>query len=213
MGKKRVPISLRKPPSPEAAPRDNGASAPEAEPPAPLPEVSARAAEPEVVALAAEPVIAACAPAPEVAAPVAEPAVMARAPEPPVAAPIAEPTQALQPVAKEAPPAIVVGADGRTMRAVTIYLPAELVDRIMLYCMEQGRDVLREAIEASLDKRLGQGAPAPAAATAEAARSASQRHSARRLAERVERWLDLGRTLVQSLRGYVRSTGAAVGAS
>jgi hypothetical protein len=207
MGKKRVPISLRKPPSPEAA-------ASEAAPPPAAPEVSARIAEPEAVAPAAEPVIAACAPAPEITAPVAEPEVRARVAEPEVAAPIAEPTQALQPLAKEAPPALIVGADGRTMRAVTIYLPAELVDRLMLYCLEQGRDVLREAIEASLDKRLGQGAPAPAASSAEAARAgASQRRSARRLADRVERWLDLGRTLVQSLRGYVRSTGVAVGAS
>jgi hypothetical protein len=200
MGKKRVPISLRKPPSPEAAaPREDGAA-----PPPAAPEVSARIAEPEIVAAAAEPMI---------TAPVAEPEVRARVAEPEVA-PIAEPAQALQPLAKEAPPAFIVGADGRTMRAVTIYLPAELVDRLMLYCLEQGRDVLREAIEASLDKRLGQGAPAPAAPSAEAARAgASQRRSARRLADRVERWLDLGRTLVQSLRGYVRSTGVAVGAS
>src|SRR5262249_49715884 len=137
MGKKRVPISLRKPPSPDAAAaRVNGDVSPEAMPPAPpepevmapvvVPEVTARAAEPEVAAPVVVPEVTARAAEPEVAAPVVVPEVTACAAEPPT--PSA--TDALQRLAPEAPPPIFVGADGRAMRAVTVYLPAELADAL-----------------------------------------------------------------------------------
>jgi hypothetical protein len=185
MGKKRVPISLRKPPSPDttAAPVKDEVAAEAAPPAAPEPEVAARVAEPEVV--------------------VAEPVAVARVAEPP-AAPAAE--DALQRFAPEAPPAIFVSADGRPMRAVTVYLPAELADRLMLYCLEQGRDVVREAIEASLSRRLGAGAEASAAAPfAEKARPGFRERVARRgLVARVERWIELGRAVMTSLRVQVQ---------
>jgi hypothetical protein len=217
MGKKRVPISLRKPPSPEgAAPRDE--IKPEAEPPAaPAPEIAARVAEPEIAARVAEPEIAAPAVEPEASARVAEPE-----PAPPeVTAPIEEPpalpvVEALQRLVPEPPPAIVVGADGRSMRAVTVYLPAEVAERLVRYSRDKGLDAVREAIEATLGDRIGAGAGAAAGTPfARAARPVPpwsahfpERGMARGLLERVERWIEHGRAVMTALRVHVRPVRA-----
>jgi hypothetical protein len=182
MGKKRVPISLRKPPSPDAAPTLDESKPEAATPAAPEPEIAARVAEPEVPAPAVEP---------EVVAPPALPAV-----------------EAIHPLVPQAPPAIIVGADGRTMRAVTVYLPAELVDKLVDYCRDQGLDLVREAIEASLGNRIGASARAAAGApSAHAARPVppwstrfGKHGMARRLVARVERWLERGWAIMAILR-------------
>jgi hypothetical protein len=69
----------------------------------------------------------------------------------------------LQPLATTAePPAtpVLVGSDGRVRRAFTVYLPNHLADRLVLHCIEQDRDMsnlIGEAIEVHLDRRLGPG--------------------------------------------------------
>ena len=206
MGKKRVPISLRKPSSPDAATAAKGN--PEAEPSAaPEPEIAARVEEPEIVAPVVEP---------QAAARVAEPEVEVQ-----IAAPAATPAaEALQRLVPEAPPAIIVGADGRMMRAVTVYLPVEMADQLVSYCRDKGLDVVREAIEASLGKRLGAGAGAAAGSPfADKARPAPawsaafrERGMARGLVARVERWIELGRAVMTTLRVHVRNVEAEAAA-
>lgn len=243
MGKKRVPIALRKPPSPDAAAKHAKADvAPAAPAPAaPEPEVAARVTESEVAAPIAEPEItvpvahtteleiAAFVAEPEAPAAVVEPEIVAIVAEPDAAVHVAEPPaprvveDALQRLAPDAPPAILVGTGGQAMRAVTIYLPAEIVDRLMLHGLERSHDLLREAIEASLQKRLGSPAPSVAVGAGtpftDTARpmprwvaTFREYGATRGIVARIERWIDVGHAIVTSVRTHVRTAGAAASA-
>ncbi|WP_437956871.1 hypothetical protein WME76_36695 [Sorangium sp. So ce119] len=166
MAKKQVAVSLRKPPSPEkvdafvaggadgkpAHDDDRTRRAPDAEKPKAAAERRALDAE--------KPAEARQEPAPQ---PSAEPPAAA---QPAAASAIAGP----QPLATTSPeppavPPVLVGNDGRARRAVTVYLPDPLADRLLLHCIEHDRDMsnlIGEAVEVHLDRRLG---PAPASAT------------------------------------------------
>lgn len=192
MGKKRVPISLRKPPSPEALEsfvQEGSPAEPVSEP--------AKAATLE----ASERVVA---PAPE-----ATDTTLAFTPEP-VNAP--EPEVMVMPQAPDRQ-GVFVAEDGRAMRPITIYLPVLLADRLGHHCLELDRNVSRvvtEALEAHLKRRLG-----PATSWSdERATEASPPRKAPPVASagvrawiegqvayaRVERWLELGRTFLTGLR-------------
>jgi hypothetical protein len=166
-------------------------------------EVAPAAVEPEAPAPVAEPE----APALEVVA-----KVVAKEEVPPSLPAV----EALRPLVPEAPPAIIVGADGRSLRAVTVYLPAELVDRLVLYSRDKGLDVVREAIEASIGARIfASVGAAPSADFARADRAASAWSARLRdhgvapgLLARVERWIEHGRAVVTALRLHVRTAAA-----
>jgi hypothetical protein len=187
MGKKRVPISLRKPPSPEAVEAfvQGTASVTEAAP------ASASASVTESVSASAS--VSAPAPAPESA-----------------------PASAAAAQAHD----VVMGEGGRALRPVTVYLPVAIADRLAIHCLELDRDaslVVGEAIEAHLQRRLG---PAPAfdAEPASPPRAAGApfqdtagpfggwrtnspgRDAAWAFVGRLERWIEIGRTLVETLR-------------
>ncbi|WP_438016327.1 hypothetical protein WMF18_36635 [Sorangium sp. So ce315] len=184
MAKKQVAVSLRKPPSPEkvdafVAGGADGKPAHDAErsrravdAEKPRAAVDRRAVDAEKPAEARQE----RAPQP-VAEPPAAPQPVA---EPPAAAqPVAEPPAAAQPAAASAiagpqplattselpvVPPVLVGNDGRARRAVTVYLPDPLADRLVLHCIEHDRDMsnlIGEAVEVHLDRRLG---PAPVSA-------------------------------------------------
>ncbi len=179
MGKKRVPISLRKPQSPDAA----AAPVPsEAAPAAPEPETMAREAEPQAPPVA-EPTI------PEVAARLAEPP-----------APAVELESALVAhVAPEVPALVLASSDARLRRPVTIHLPVEIAEKLAVRCTEQGTDAVREAIEVVLLQRLtSRGAASSGAA-------AARERSPRGLVERVERLLELGRAVMTTFRVHMQS--------
>lgn len=176
MAKKQVAVSLRKPPSPEHLDAFVAAGADQPAPAAPPKRAGARAAKP-----APSP---ATAPldtdvTPVCAAAVAEGPPPASAPQPPesgvqvAAAPSAEaaPSAAAPPVADPTPaeptPA-PVDVGGRPLRAVTVYLPSALAERLTVHCIAQDRDlnnVIGEALEQHLQKRLGAGAWSPGPAT------------------------------------------------
>jgi hypothetical protein len=64
-----------------------------------------------------------------------------------------------------APP--MVGSSGVPLRPVTIYLPQALAERLTLHCIDQDRDasnVIGEALEHHLSRRLGAGTPPPPSA-------------------------------------------------
>lgn len=190
MGKKRVPISLRKPPSPEALESFVQTGAP-AEAPAPAP-----AAEESL----------------RVAAPAAEPSdtIMTITPEPQSAP---EPTVFVMPREPERQ-SVFVGEDGQAMRPITIYLPMTLAEQLGRHCLELDRNVSRvvtDALESHLKRRLGpastwtdeshaepRSAPRPASPFAAGFlrgwldQAASHRS--------VERWLSLGRTFLGGLK-------------
>ncbi|WP_437778335.1 hypothetical protein [Sorangium sp. So ce1097] len=179
MAKKQVAVSLRKPPSPEKVDafiaggadgkpaHDDERSKRAVDAEKPRAAVDRRAVDAEKPAEArqerapqpvAEPPAAA---QPAAAQPVVESPVAA---QPAVASVIAGP----QPLAttSELPvvPPVLVGNDGRARRAVTVYLPDPLADRLVLHCIEHDRDMsnlIGEAVEVHLDRRLG---PAPVSA-------------------------------------------------
>jgi hypothetical protein len=190
MGKKRVPISLRKPPSPEALESfvQSGAAVTETAP-APEQDISERVA----------------APAPEV-----EATVLTVAPEPPRAP---EPTVIVMPREPERQ-SVFVGEDGQAMRPITVYLPFPLAEQLGRHCLELDRNVSRvvtDAIEAHLARRLGAGSAWADERRAEPSSSARPASSfvggfvrewvaQTALHGRVERWLELGRTFLGGLR-------------
>ncbi|AUX37076.1 MULTISPECIES: hypothetical protein [Sorangium] len=180
MAKKQVAVSLRKPPSPEkvdafVAGGEGGAPAHDAVKSRPATD---RRAHDDKTAEAKQE-RAPEARAPEARAPEAPPS--AEPPPsvapPPQASAAAEP-QALATTAEPpAVPPVLVGNDGRARRAVTVYLPDPLADRLLLHCIEHDRDVsnlVGEAVEVHLDRRLG---PAPVSA-APAAGGAAAAHDA-----------------------------------
>jgi hypothetical protein len=77
----------------------------------------------------------------------------------------AAPSSAARAPEVEATPApasgpVLVGVDGRARRALTVYLPNPLAERLLLHCIEQDRDmsnVIGEALEDHLHRRLGAG--------------------------------------------------------
>lgn len=194
MAKKQVAVSLRKPPSPDkadafvsggagtvkkGAPREEAKREPEAKQ---EPEAEAK----QEAEQAPEPE---AAPGGEASAPAAE-TQAAASPEPPPVAPV------------------LVGIDGRARRAVTIYLPNPLADRLLLHCLEQDRDmsnVIGEALEDHLQRRLG---PGPGATTPGAPRDGSSPSGAPFHADpfrgvdaggpqgRIDRFLQVGRVLI-----------------
>ncbi|WP_437674113.1 hypothetical protein [Sorangium sp. So ce131] len=172
MGKKQVAVSLRKPPSPEkvdafvAGGNDEKPAAGGVKPKA-VAEVRAHDEKPAGAALGQAPAAQPEAAQAESAQPEAAPAAAASAAVPP------------QPLATTSePPAVlppIVGADGRSRRAVTIYLPDPLADRLLLHCIEHDRDMsnlVGEAVQVHLDRRLGPASvsAAPAAGVESAAR-------------------------------------------
>ncbi|WP_434043640.1 MULTISPECIES: hypothetical protein [Sorangium] len=175
MAKKQVAVSLRKPPSPEkvdafvaggadgkpAHDDDRSRRAPDAEKP--------KAAADRRALDAEKPAEARQDPAPQ---PSAEPPAAAQAA---AASAIAGPQPLATTSEPPAVPPVLVGNDGRARRAVTVYLPDPLADRLLLHCIEHDRDMsnlIGEAVEVHLDRRLG---PAPAsAATAEGGAAARE---------------------------------------
>ncbi|WP_437997634.1 hypothetical protein WMF26_44080 [Sorangium sp. So ce185] len=163
MAKKQVAVSLRKPPSPEkvdafVAGGEGGAPAPDAVKSRPAAD---RRAHDDKTAEAKQER------APEARAPEAPPSAeppSSVAPPPPQAGAAAEPQPLATTSEPPAVPPVLVGNDGRARRAVTVYLPDPLADRLLLHCIEHDRDVsnlVGEAVEVHLDKRLG---PAPVSA-------------------------------------------------
>ncbi|WP_437305462.1 hypothetical protein [Sorangium sp. So ce388] len=240
MAKKQVAVSLRKPPSPEKAdafvagatdgkPAQDGVKsrpaadkrahedgkpteakqerAPAARARAQEAQPSAQEAQPS--AQEAQPSAQEAQPSAQEAQPSAEPTTV---PPPPAAEPAA--AAAPQPLATTSePPAVppvLVGNDGRARRAVTVYLPDPLADRLVLHCIEHDRDVsnlIGEAIEVHLDRRLGpasvSAAPAAdgASAAAEAPAGPSYRADPFRAADtnpkgRIDRMVQVGRVLM-----------------
>ncbi|WP_437315830.1 hypothetical protein [Sorangium sp. So ce385] len=165
MAKKQVAVSLRKPPSPEkvdafVAGGEGGAPAHDAVKSRPAAD---RRAHDDKTAEAKQER------APEARAPEAQPSAepppsVATTPPPPQASAAAEPQPLATTSEPPAAPPVLVGNDGRSRRAVTVYLPDPLADRLLLHCIEHDRDVsnlVGEAVEVHLDKRLG---PAPVSA-------------------------------------------------
>ncbi|WP_437657358.1 hypothetical protein [Sorangium sp. So ce1182] len=156
----------------------------------------------------------------------AQPSVHEAQPSAQEAQPSAEPAAAAapQPLATiSEPPAIppvLVGNDGRARRAVTVYLPDPLADRLVLHCIEHDRDVsnlIGEAIEVHLDRRLGPASvsAAPAADGAAAAEAApagpSYRADPFRAADtspkgRIDRMVQVGRVLMTLWRERPRAS-------
>ncbi len=192
MGKKRVPISLRKPPSPEALESFVQAGAP------------AEAPEEAPAAEAME----------RVAAPAPEPSdtILTVTPEPPSAP---EPTVYVMPREREPErQGVFVAEDGQAMRPITIYLPMTLAEQLGRHCLELDRNasrVITDALESHLKRRLG---PAQARAEERKPEPSSAPRPAWPFAGgfvgdwiaqavshgRVERWLDLGRSFLGSLK-------------
>ncbi|WP_437632937.1 hypothetical protein [Sorangium sp. So ce854] len=185
MAKKQVAVSLRKPPSPEKVDafvaggadgkpaHDDERSKRAVDAEKPRAAVDRRAVDAEKPAEArqerapqpvAEPPAAA---QPAAAQPAeAQPAQPAEAQpaQPAAATAIAGPQPLATTSELPAVPPVLVGNDGRARRAVTVYLPDPLADRLLLHCIEHDRDMsnlIGEAVEVHLDRRLG---PAPASA-------------------------------------------------
>ncbi|MGK3984822.1 hypothetical protein WME99_17380 [Sorangium sp. So ce136] len=234
MAKKQVAVSLRKPPSPEKADafvagatdgkpaQDVVKSRPAADKRAHedgkpaeakqerAPAARARAQEAQPSAQEAQPSTQdqEAQPSAQEAQPSAEPAAAA-APQP--LATTSEPP---------AVPAVLVGNDGLARRAVTVYLPDPLADRLVLHCIEHDRDVsnlIGEAIEVHLDRRLGPASvsAAPAADGAAAAEAApagpSYRADPFRAADtspkgRIDRMVQVGRVLMTLWRQRPRAS-------
>ncbi|WP_437796082.1 hypothetical protein [Sorangium sp. So ce693] len=223
MAKKQVAVSLRKPPSPEKADAfvaggEGGKAADDV--------VRSRPAADQRAHDGEKPVEARHERAPEApeaqqersqeARPDAEPPA-ATAPQ---AASAAAGPQALATTSEpHAGPPVLLGNDGRSRRAVTVYLPDPLADRLLLHCIENDRDMsnlVGEAVEVHLDKRLGpasvSAAPAEAAAPREAPPpSASYRTEPFRPADtgpkgRVGRVVQVGRVLMTLWRQRPRAS-------
>ncbi len=169
MAKKQVAVSLRKPPSPEKADAFVAGSTdgkPAHDAVKSRPAADKRASDDDKPAEAKQE-----------RAPDAQPA--AEPPAAPLQASAAAEPQALATTSEPpAIPAVLVGNDGRARRAVTVYLPDPLADRLLLHCIEQDRDVsnlVGEAVEVHLDRRLGPASvsASPASDGAAAAREAA----------------------------------------
>ncbi|MFO0761785.1 MAG: hypothetical protein U0359_35415 [Byssovorax sp.] len=207
MGKKRVPISLRKPPSPEALESFVQAGAAPAEAPA-SEEVAPRIAEPaahvaEPAARVVEPAASAAEPAarviePEQVARVAEPeppAVLTVMPEP---APAREPAVFVMPREPERP-SMLIGEDGQALRPITVYLPLPLTEQLGRHCLELDRNLNRvvgDALEGYLDRRLGPGAPRRDDVRARAPRASHATGSF---------WADMVRTVIDQASAHPRA--------
>ncbi|WP_437732794.1 hypothetical protein [Sorangium sp. So ce1335] len=177
MAKKQVAVSLRKPPSPEKVDafvaggadgkpaHDDGKSRRALDAEKPRAAVDRRALDAEKPAEARQEQ----APQPVPEPPAATPPAATQPAQPAAAqAAAASATPAPQPLATTselaAVPSVLVGNDGRARRAVTVYLPDPLADRLLLHCIENDRDMsnlIGEAVEVHLDRRLG---PAPVTA-------------------------------------------------
>ncbi|MGK3969284.1 hypothetical protein WMF38_35160 [Sorangium sp. So ce118] len=232
MAKKQVAVSLRKPPSPEKADafvagatdgkpaqdvvksrpaadkraHDDGKPAEAKQERAPA--ARARAEE----AQSSTPEAQSSTPEAQSSAPEAQPSAGPATTPPPAAEPAA--AAAPQPLATTSePPAVppvLVGNDGRARRAVTVYLPDPLADRLLLHCIEHDRDMsnlIGEAVEVHLDRRLGPASVsvAPAADGAAAAEAGpagpSYRADPFRAADtspkgRIDRMVQVGRVLM-----------------
>lgn len=239
MAKKRVAVSLRKPPSPEAvdafvrgaAPPPDGAPAPSAtsgarrsdvrelkpqddgvlaETPAPPnAELCDIAQAATIPAPPSVPTIVEATPAPaSVTEPRGESATEGRAPGREAAergAHVGQIVDAAEVVD------VVKGVGGRSLRAVTIYLPVPIAERLSMHCLEHDRDashVVRDALELLLRKQLPGGAPAePAHAPRDPfggrhANGADGFWTARSaFGGRFHRWIRIGRTLAAIWRG------------
>ncbi|WP_437527355.1 hypothetical protein WME79_42650 [Sorangium sp. So ce726] len=221
MAKKQVAVSLRKPPSPEKADAfvaggEGGKAADDV--------VRSRPAADQRAHDGEKPVEARHERAPEApqeraqeARPGAEPPA-ATAPQAPSAA--AGPQALATTSEPHAGPPVLLGNDGRARRAVTVYLPDPLADRLLLHCIENDRDMsnlVGEAVEVHLDKRLGpasvSAAPAEAAAAPREAPppNASYRTEPFRPADtgpkgRVGRVVQVGRVLMTLWRQRPRAS-------
>ncbi|WP_437277492.1 hypothetical protein WME90_40590 [Sorangium sp. So ce375] len=220
MAKKQVAVSLRKPPSPEKADAfvaggEGGKAADDVV--RSRPDADQRAHDREKPAEARQER------APEARqerAPEARPGDETPAATAPQAASAVVGPQALATTSEpHAGPPVLLGNDGRSRRAVTIYLPDPLADRLLLHCIEHDRDMsnlVGEAVEVHLDKRLGpasvSAAPAEAAAPREAPPpSASYRTDPFRPADtspkgRVGRVVHVGRVLMTLWRQRPRAS-------
>ncbi|WP_438039910.1 hypothetical protein [Sorangium sp. So ce128] len=222
MAKKQVAVSLRKPPSPEKADAfvaggEGGKAAVDVVRSRPAADQRAHDGETPVEARqererAQE--------APQERAPEARPGAEPPAATAPQAASAAAGPQALATTSEpHAGPPVLLGNDGRSRRAVTVYLPDPLADRLLLHCIENDRDMsnlVGEAVEVHLDKRLGpasvSAAPAEAAAPREAPPpSASYRTEPFRPADtgpkgRVGRVVQVGRVLMTLWRQRPRAS-------
>ncbi|WP_438033461.1 hypothetical protein [Sorangium sp. So ce204] len=228
MAKKQVAVSLRKPPSPEKADAfvaggEGGKAAVDAVRSKPAAEQRAHDGEKPVEARqgrerAQE--------APQERAPEARPGaepLAATAPQAASAAAVPQAAAGPQALATtsepHAGPPVLLGNDGRSRRAVTVYLPDPLADRLLLHCIENDRDMsnlVGEAVEVHLDKRLGpasvSAAPAEAAAPREAPPpSASYRTEPFRPVDtgpkgRVGRVVQVGRVLMTLWRQRPRAS-------
>ncbi|WP_437926330.1 hypothetical protein WMF37_46055 [Sorangium sp. So ce291] len=223
MAKKQVAVSLRKPPSPEKADAFV-AGATDGKPAQDVvksrPAADKRAHEDDKPAEAKQ------AEAKQERAPAARTRAEEAQPGAQEAQPSVEPAAAAapQPLATTSePPAVppvLVGNDGRARRAVTVYLPDPLADRLVLHCIEHDRDVsnlIGEAIEVHLDRRLGPASvsAAPAADGAAAAEAApagpSYRADPFRAADtspkgRIDRMVQVGRVLMTLWRQRPRAS-------
>jgi hypothetical protein len=216
MAKKQVAVSLRKPPSPEKADAfvaggEGGKAADDV--------VRSKPAAPQRAHDGEKPVEARQERAQE-RAPEARPGAEPLAATAPQAASAAAGPQALATTSEPpAGPPVLLGNDGRSRRAVTVYLPDPLADRLLLHCIENDRDMsnlVGEAVEVHLDKRLGpasvSAAPAEAAAPREAPPpSASYRTEPFRPADtgpkgRVGRVVQVGRVLMTLWRQRPRAS-------
>lgn len=222
MAKKQVAVSLRKPPSPEKADAfvaggEGAKAADDVVRSRPAADQRAHDGEKPVEARQErERAPEAPQEAPQEARPGAEPPA-ATAPQ---AASAAVGPQALATTSEpHAGPPVLLGNDGRSRRAVTVYLPDPLADRLLLHCIETDRDMsnlVGEAVEVHLDKRLGpasvSAAPAEAAAPREAPPpSASYRTEPFRPADtgpkgRVGRVVQVGRVLMTLWRQRPRAS-------
>ncbi|WP_437763788.1 hypothetical protein WMF27_39060 [Sorangium sp. So ce281] len=222
MAKKQVAVSLRKPPSPEKADAfvaggEGGKAAVDAVRSRPAAEQRAHDGEKPVEARqererAQE--------APQDRAPEARPGAEPPAATAPQAASAAAGPQALATTSEpHAGPPVLLGNDGRSRRAVTVYLPDPLADRLLLHCIENDRDMsnlVGEAVEVHLDKRLGPASVSAASAEAAAPReapppSASYRTEPFRPADtgpkgRVGRVVQVGRVLMTLWRQRPRAS-------
>ncbi|WP_437712327.1 hypothetical protein WMF45_42830 [Sorangium sp. So ce448] len=220
MAKKQVAVSLRKPPSPEKADAfvaggEGGKAADDVVRSKPAADQRAHDGEKPVEARQEQ-----AQEAPQERAPEARPGAEPPAATAPQAASAAAGPQALATTSEpHAGPPVLLGNDGRSRRAVTVYLPDPLADRLLLHCIENDRDMsnlVGEAVEVHLDKRLGpasvSAAPAEAAAPREAPPpSASYRTEPFRPADtgpkgRVGRVVQVGRVLMTLWRQRPRAS-------
>lgn len=179
MGKKRVAVSLRKPPSPEKADAFVAGTQSAA--------VVTDVAAPEPVA-----------PAPEAAASDAL-----------VSAPVVVEVQS----AAATPTSTMVDAEGRTLHAVTVWLPADVAERLTMHCLREDRDpskVIAEALGEHMHLALGPAPEAPVVEPVQAPVSPVAEPlpfqgtvafaTVVRLASRVEKMLEQSRGFVATLR-------------